>query len=145
MACGHGLAPVGPGTTGLQGRVTLAGEWPVDTGIVAVALFEEMPTSSQSALPVIYKEAPEFGASSFDYLWDLQAGVYAYLVVAWLREGDNLFDFDSWVVLGFHARPGSPPVPEDILITPGLLSTIDLIGDFANVPPGDESHMRGKR
>jgi len=134
LGCGHGLDPVGPGSTGLGGRVTLQGAWPIDTGVVAVALFVDEPTSNLSDLPVIFTEAPEPDSTSFEYLWDIAAGEYGYLVVAWMREGANIFDISSWVVIGFYADPGSPTEPAPVLIIPGTLRTIDLIGDFSLVP-----------
>ncbi len=135
MGCGHGLEPVGPGSTGLGGRVTLQGEWPSDTGVVAVALFVEEPTSNQSDLPVIFTEAPELDSTSFDYLWDITAGEYGYLVVAWMREGANIFDISSWVIIGLHSHPGRPFEAQPVLVSPGALRTIDLIGDFSRIPP----------
>ena len=134
-ACGHGLAPVGPGTTGLHGRVTMHGTWPADTGIVAVALFAEKPVSDISEFPVIFSEAPAFGVSSFDFTWTLPAGAYGYLVVAWMRAGDNILDLASWVELGFYPDPGNPSEPGQILITPGVFKRIDLSADFSLVPP----------
>ncbi|MCK4349988.1 MAG: hypothetical protein KAX13_03980 [Candidatus Krumholzibacteria bacterium] len=130
-ACDHGLGPVGRGSTGLQGRVTLIGDWPPDTGIVAVALFKQKPTTSESDLPVVYKQAPADSAW-FDYLWEFSTGgSFGYLLVAWLKEGDRLFDLDAWVELGFYAAPGSPDEPGEVLITPGEIRRIDLTGDFS--------------
>jgi len=114
--------------------VVLQGTWPADTGVVAAALFLDEPTSNESELPIIFTEAPAFGAASFDYLWDVPAGEYGYLVVAWMREGANIFDIASWVVIGFHADPGSPTETEPVLVTPGALRTVDLIGDFTLIP-----------
>ncbi len=136
--CGHGLEPVGPDTTGLGGQVILQGSWPDSTGAVAAALFLEEPTSNESELPIIFTEAPELGVGSFDFLWDVPAGEYGYLVVAWIRKGANIFDIASWVVIGFHADPGSPTAPRPVLVTPGAQRTIDLIGDFSLIPAGRE-------
>ncbi len=134
-ACGHGLAPVGPGTTGLAGQVTLHGTWPADTGVVAVALFAEKPVSNESGLPVFFTEAPAFGVTSFDFTWAVPAGAYGYLVVAWMRSGDNILNLASWVELGFYPDPDDPSEPGPVLITPGNLRRIDLNADFSRVPP----------
>jgi len=146
-ACGHGLAPVGPDTTGLTGEVTLAGTWPADTGVVAVALFTTEPVSNESELPVIFTEAPAFGASSFTYTWIVQPGEYGYLVVAWMRAGDNLLDISSWVEIGCHSDPANPGEPGRILITPGVQRRLDLTADFSLVPPpsGKVVEHRGRR
>lgn len=133
-ACDHGLSPVDEHTTGLHLRVTLVGERPEDTGVVGAALFRTRPTSSESELPAVFKEAPQ-GSMSFSCTWDVTPGVYDYLVVAWLREGEPLFNFDVWVELGLYADPRSPDVPAKVLITPGVLRHIDLVGDYAKVPP----------
>jgi len=133
-ACDHGLAPVGHGSTGLHGRITLLGQWPPETGIVAVALFKQKPTTPESDLPVAWKTAPA-DSSWFDYQWVISGGGgFGYLVVAWLREGDSLFDLDAWVELGFYADPVAPEAPGEILITPGEFLRIDLAGDFSKVP-----------
>ncbi len=101
---------------------------------MAVALFRQEPTSNESDLPVIFTQAPEFGAPAFDFLWDVPAGEYGYLVVAWMREGANILDIASWVVIGFHAESGSPMEPKSVLVTPGTLRMIDLSGDFSVIP-----------
>lgn len=143
-ACDHGMGPVGAGLTGLHGRVTLLGEWPPDTGIVAVALFVEKPVSSESDFPVVFKQAPA-GSSQFDYEWEFSmGGVFGYLVVVWLAEGAKLIDIDAWVELGFYAEPESPDQPGEILITPGEILRIDLTGDFSRVP-GVGQDAEGKR
>ncbi len=142
-ACDHGMGPVGAGPTGLRGRVTLLGEWPPDTGIVAVALFVEKPVSSESDFPVKFKQAPA-GSSQFDYEWEFSAGgVFGYLVVVWLAEGANLFDIGAWVEIGFYAEPGSPDQPGEVLITPSEFLRIDLTGDFSRVP-GSRQDAEGK-
>ncbi len=56
------------------------------------------------------------------------------MVVAWMREGANIFDITSWVVIGFFSDPGSPTEPRPVLITPGTLRSVDLIGDFSLIP-----------
>lgn len=141
-ACDHGLAPVGNESTGLHGRVTLLGQWPPDTGIVAVALFKQKPTTPESDLPVIWKTAPADSAW-FDYQWVITGGgSFGYLVVAWLKEGDQLFDVDAWVELGFYADPGSPEDPAEVLITPGEYRRIDLTGDFSKVPAAEKHALR---
>jgi len=133
-ACDHGMGPVGAGPTGLRGRVTLLGDWPPDTGIVAVALFVEKPVTSESDFPVVFKQAPA-DSSQFDYEWEFTTeGSYGYLAVVWLAEGASLFDLAEWVEIGIYIEPESPGQPGEVLITPGEFLTIDLIGDFSRVP-----------
>lgn len=134
-ACSHGLSPVDEDSTGLHGSVSLQGEWPDDTAVVAVALLQEKPTTSDISLLVRFTEPDSFGVSSFDYLWTLEPGVYGYLAIAWMREGDNLFDLMSWVELGFYPDPDAPGEPGEIVVVPGINRCIDLEGDFVNVPP----------
>ncbi len=143
--CGYGLAPVGPNTTGLTGQVRLVGAWPEDTGVVAVALFRAEPVSNQSEFPVVFTEAPAFGDSSFTYTWTLQPGSYGYLVVAWMREGNYLFDLASWIQIGYYPDPADPSEPGPVLITPGILRHLDLRADFSLVPPPSGGTRRGGR
>ncbi len=143
-ACDHGMGPVGAGPTGLRGRVTLLGNWPLNTGIVAVALFVEKPVSSESDFPVVFEQAPA-DSSQFDYEWEFSTGgVFGYLVVVWLAEGANLTDIDAWVELGFYADPESPDQPGEVIITPGEFLRIDLTGDFSIVPgTGQDAEGKG--
>ena len=93
----------------------------------------------------VFKQAPPDSAW-FDYEWDFSSGgIYRYLVVAWLAEGENLFDFDAWVEIGFYPDPGSPDHPGEVLITPGVYRRIDLTGDFSRVPGGGLNLENGKR
>lgn len=123
--------------------MTLNGEWPEDTAVVAVALLQEKPATSDISLLVKFTEPDSFGVSSFDYLWILEPGIYGYLAVAWMREGDNLFDLTSWVELGFYPDPGSPGEPGEVVVVAGVNRRIDLVGDFANVPPPAADHDPG--
>lgn len=133
--CGHGLGPVGPGTTGLQGRVTFSGTWPADTGLVVVALFPYEPTDVDIVYPVAWQTVTESGLSTFDYVLQPPAGSYGYLVVAWQRQGDSIFDLSSWVELGVYPDPSDPGVPGTVLVTPGVFGSIDLQADLSVVPP----------
>lgn len=142
-ACDHGMGPVGAGPTGLRGRVTLLGDWPLNTGIVAVALFIEKPVSSESDFPVVFELAPA-DSSQFDYEWEFSTGgVFGYLVVVWLAEGASLFDLTAWVEIGLYAESESPGQPGEVLITPGEFLRIDLTGDFSRVP-GTRQDAEGK-
>jgi len=133
--CGHGLGPVGPGTTGLRGTVTFSGTWPADTGLVVVALFPYKPTDTDIVYPVVWQTVTESGISSFDYVLQPPAGSYGYLVVAWQRQGDSIFDLSSWVELGYHPDSSDPGIPGTVLVTPGVFGDIDLAADLSLVPP----------
>ncbi|MFO7769412.1 MAG: hypothetical protein R6W82_10725 [bacterium] len=135
--CGHGLGPVEPGTTGLEGTVTLVGSWPPDTQLVGVALFARPPMPGDLVLPAAFTSVSDTTLDSFDYRFgDVRAGSYDYLVVAWLEKGVGLFDLESWVELAVHEEP--------VLITPGVVRRIDLVGDFSRVPGGTPGSGGGR-
>ena len=131
--CGHGLAP--PGPTGVQGRITFLGTWPSNTDFVAVALFPYEPTADDPVLPLAWQTMDAMPPGSvFDYNLSVPGGSYGFLVVAWIEQGSNIFDFDSWVILAFHADPEAPSQPGEVVVITGLIRRIDLTADLNLVP-----------
>jgi hypothetical protein len=133
--CGHGLAPVGPDSTGIGGTVTFHGEWPPDTELVVVALFPREPSPLDLVFPVAFQTINQQGISRFDYLLQPPPGRYEYLVVAWLREGSSIFNYSAWVELGAWEQPEEPGVPATVLLGEGIFLTLDMTADFSRVPP----------
>lgn len=86
-------------------------------------------------LPVAWEtiDAPPAG-SIYDYTLESPAGAYGFLVVAWIAQGNSIFEFDSWVVLGFYPDPSDPSAPGEVVVTNGTFRTIDLTADLTLVP-----------
>jgi hypothetical protein len=119
----------------VQGRINFLGSWPADTDFVAVALFPYEPTSDDPVLPVAWQTIEDLPPGSvYDYSLTVPGGSYGFLVVAWIRQGSNIFDFDSWVLLAVHSDPAEPSLPGEVIVINGIIREIDLTADLNLVP-----------
>ena len=145
--CDHGLEPPGENQrTAISGTITYQ-NWPPADSLKDLRLvaFKEYPpldiffeiTSGQAVVyPPIAAAAglPMNNIEYYNYVMDLPAGNYAYLVVAQLY-GNNITA--DWRAVGQYDTTGSglDSIPTAIILTENqVLDSIDIHVDFHNLP-----------
>jgi len=105
----------------ITGRITFTGTWPVNTGIVGIGAFIDMP-SQGNFIDYYFKNValdysvPPF-VSSYDYLLRVRStDTLKYVSVLWI---DSDFDLTSIIDIGYYrdpadtSQPGQFVVPKD--------------------------------
>jgi hypothetical protein len=120
----HGL---GPTTQGIRGTVHFEGTWPDSILEVRVVVFGSYPVESFLDLAG-YSGSLPLGCDSCDYSVVLPAGEYGFVAAA-CRSKAN---WDASCLLGFYHAPGSPQVPESIVVGAGVFTPgADIMVDFS--------------
>ena len=128
--CDRGLEVEATGQPGIAGRLYFVGEWPVNAGQVAVAVYRESPASLADFFRISgWDTAVALGVESYNYFVPLDGeGVYQWIIVAWREEG-QFWDFTS--LLGCYHLPGADR-PSPVEVGPGEITTdIDIEINFA--------------
>ncbi|MFQ5709472.1 MAG: hypothetical protein ACE5HO_18600 [bacterium] len=116
----------------IEGRITFVGDWPANTGAVAIFVFPIVPKVIPDDFLTFaaFEELPQ-NVETFDYRVRISSGLYKYIAVFWLAEGDDLTNFKT---LGFYRNPDAPEEPGEVMLeTDQTVTGIDITADFANI------------
>lgn len=123
LGCGEDpvVGPTGPDvtaiTSGITGNVTFTGQWPTNATQVRVVTSKKFPPEM---IDIIYGSEIPADATTFDYEFQLDPGIYKFVGLAWKNEGAD-WNFPSICSFFFEAGSDSlAPVP----ITVGNNTTV---------------------
>ena len=131
-SCDHGLPSDPEGPAGISGRLSFRGDWPPNIAQVAVAVYQDAPSTVDDFFTLAGSDTDTpLGVSAYDYLVPVQrAGVYRWIVVAW-REEDSFWNFNS--LLGCYHLTGAT-LPTAVEVERGeITEEIDIDIDFATL------------
>jgi hypothetical protein len=119
----HGLEPV---RSGIQGKITFTGEWPVQPGEVRLVSATQFPPADINDL--ILGEPIPTNVSSYSYSFYLKPRNYKIVGAAW-RELEAAWEFSSICGLYFEGSdslmPGEIVIPSDTSIVRGINFSVD--------------------
>lgn len=115
----------------IEGKITYVGDWPENTGNVAIFVFPIVPQDLSDFLSFVAFEVLPKNLEEFEYSVRISAGDYKYVAVFWQAEGAPLTQFTT---LGFYPNPNNSNEPGEVFLQKNeTLTGIDIVADFANV------------
>jgi hypothetical protein len=120
---------------GIEGSIRFLGEWPSNTGTVAIGAFVDIPEKGNIIDYYFKNVALDFNlpvfVSRYDYRLRVQSAVdtLKYVAVLWI---DDQFDLGTIEEIGFYRDPQNPDNPGTVPVAPDSTSGgIDITIDFS--------------
>jgi len=122
----------------IEGELTIRGDWPLDTEIVLLGAFIDIPDLSNAAsllgalgglpLPV------SSGGERRTYGLAVRSGEYKFIALFWKGKNSGWEDIR---LLGYYRNPQDASRPGSVVIPPkGGITDIDFVADFSTLPAG---------
>ncbi len=126
----HGLHPVE--ITGISGSVTFTGNWPQETEWVRIVTFSKKPKPDNffefMAFLKSLSDPVPMDTKSYEYVLQLDPGIYEWIVVAWLAKDQLITEVR---MLGEYTGSDTSSFSQPVNVEQDKLSTnIDIIADF---------------
>jgi hypothetical protein len=133
----HGLEPV---RSGIRGKITFTGEWPVQPGELRLVSATRFPPADINDL--ILGEPIPIDVSSYSYSFYLEPGNYKIVGAAW-RKQEAAWEFSSICGLYFEGSdslmPGAIVIPSDT----SVIEEINLSVDRSKIRRTDQARILG--
>jgi hypothetical protein len=119
----------------IEGDITFAGAMPLDTEIMAIAMFPIIPRTQFEFLTVkaLDLNVP-LGVQRFHYRTPVASGEYKFVSVFWKGKSGSIFDVRA---IGFYRSAADTTKPGSVTVASGGTATgINLVADFNTLPAG---------
>jgi len=119
----------------IEGNVTFQGEWPRNTGTMAVGAFTDKPAEGNFIDYYLKSVYIDFSLATFvtedDYKLHVHLGdTLRYISVLWI---DDTYDFTSLQDVGFYATEANPDQPDSIITNDTTYTGIDIQINFSQL------------
>lgn len=126
----RGLHPVK--ITGISGSVTFSGSWPQETEWVRVVTFSKKPRPDNFVEFIAFlkslSDPVPMNAKSYEYVLQLDPGIYEWIVVAWQAKDQLITEVR---MLGEYTGSDTGSVSQPVNVEADKLTkNIDIIADF---------------